>query len=102
VPSFSELKVQRIVNQIPDDSNIWDYLPLKPRSHQYERTYFFTIIASLRYDFLKKKIEEAKKNRGLEEVQEDDKMIEISEEWMNEFLNSNTYKSKFSNNTTAT
>ena len=99
IPLYPEISVKNLYNEAMDDPEISQYLPsLEDNTNKLpERDFFFGVLATLKWDYLKQIISDAHLTRMKgEEDKEESKTIMIKSEWLEElnkhpYISSNTF-----------
>ena len=94
IPRYNELKVSNVWPLVSDAEDLMIYFPDYDHKQLPDRRFMYSILATLRYDELKGMVDGARKNRSLNEENQDDDFVHINEELYKEISNVMTQKSK--------
>ena len=94
IPRYNKLKVGKVWPLVKEAEDLIEYFPDYSSKQLPDRRFMYSILATLRYNELKKKVDGARKNRALNEENKDEYFIHIEEEMYKEISNVMTQKSK--------
>ena len=94
IPRFKELSVENIWPLVKDAEDLNEYFPDYNPNQLPERSYMFSIWATLRYEELKIMVENARRNRALEVKDEGNELVYINKELWDEIKGVQSQKRK--------
>ena len=95
VPRFKELSVKYIWPLVKEVNDLLEYFPdYKPKQYP-DRSFMYSILATLRFDQVKSMVENARKNRALENKRDEDELVYINKELLKEIESVLSQKRKY-------
>ena len=94
IPRYNELKVSNVWPLMNDTDDLMDYFPDYDQKQLPDRRFMYSILATFRYDELNGMVNGARKNRALNEDNQDEDFVHINEELYQEISNVMIQKSK--------